>query len=310
MTKVLITGANGFIGSKLCKSVSGEKYEVVPATRAQVGSIGQDTDWYQLLQGVDQVIHLAARAHAKHRPKGERLDWFREVNTAGTLSLAKQAIEAGVKRFIFFSTIGVSGDGSSSDGSDVIDEKSKIEPANDYALSKYEAECGLISVFESSECELLIIRPPLVYGADAPGNFRKLLQLADSPLPLPFAKVDNSRSMLSIENLSDFVIRILQTQESHAGTYVLADDETVSMAEIIEALREGLGRSNNNSAVAPGLIKTGAQLTGKAAMYQQLCGNLVISNKKAKATFDWQPPLSASEALYLAARAYLKRVKN
>lgn len=304
MTKVLVTGANGFVGSALTDSLRRSGHEVIAAARQDTGSIDQTTDWSGLLGGVEVVIHLAARAHVPHKPAGTTIDWFREVNTYGATNLAKQAIAAQVKHFIFFSSIGVTGNSSAQTEGGQITEKSVTAPANDYAKSKLEAEQQLLSLFSKADSTLTIVRPPLIYGATARGNFGKLLKLADSSLPLPFAKVDNERTMLSLENLQGFIHKAVNNPPEHDGVYVLADDESVSTAQLVKVLRRGMGRPARLLPVPVSFMRFGGKSLGKEAMFEQLCGNLKVSNQRAKAVFGWQPEVSAADALQHCAQTY------
>ncbi|MDR0276661.1 MAG: NAD-dependent epimerase/dehydratase family protein [Paucimonas sp.] len=309
--KILVTGANGFIGRALCRALVAQGDEVLGVTRsgrldvAGVEVIHADLDaaapLREALQGVECVVHLAGRAHLLADTAQDPLAEFRAVNCDATLRLAQLAREAGCKRFVFMSSIGVNG--SHTDGQ-AFSESSPAVPHADYAQSKLEAEQGLWRMLEGDPMELVIIRPPLVYGVDAPGNFRRLLKLVSSGAPLPFALVNNQRTMVALENLVDFVQLACRHPQAANQLYLVADDQSVSTREIVEHLAVGMSRRCINLPVPVFLLRWTLAAIGRKSLHTQLCGSLVVANHKARA-LGWAPRLTARDALIATGRGYL-----
>lgn len=313
--KILVTGAKGFIGKVVSETLSLQpEYEIIGSTRVttlsqqiavpliSVGDVSASTDWSTALQQVDALVHLAARAHVMNDQSSDPLAEFRAVNVEGTLTLARQAMAAGVKRFIFISSIGVNG--SHTIGKP-FDEHSVAAPHADYALSKLEAEQGLRELAQDSDMELVIIRPPLVYAGGAPGNFQRLLKLVASGIPLPFALVDNRRSMVALENLVSFICLCVEHPAAANELFLISDGTDVSTPEIIYNLAKGMGRNAYLWPLPDGLMRWGASLLGKQAMYSQLCGSLAIDSCKAQDLLGWRPVVSAADALQQTGRDYM-----
>lgn len=307
---VLITGANGFVGRALCAALLRQGRRVVGAVRHQcqlpvgvrvslVGSINGETDWSDALEGVDEVIHLAARVHVRNDSAADPLAEFRKVNVEGTLNLARQAAKAGVKRFVFFSSIGVLG---SATLSDPFSESSEPKPHSDYAVSKLEAEEGLKKIGAETGMEFVIIRPPLIYGAGAPGNFARLLGWVDLSLPLPLGSIKNQRSLLSLENLVDFVSLCLVHPKAANQTFLVADGVDVSTPQLIRLLGEGMGKPVRLMPVPVKLLELGALIIGRKNWMQPLCGSLQIDIGKARNLLGWNPRVPVDEGLRRAAR--------
>lgn len=311
--RVFITGATGFLGTSLVDRLSrASEFSVaalvrgdcarMPSNVSQVKAPGDDPFSVELpLQGVDAVIHLAARAHVLRDKCVDPLAEFRSVNVDGTLKLARQALAAGVKRFIFVSSIGVNG---AQTAGTPFNEEFLPAPHADYALSKLEAEIGLRELLSGTDMELVIVRPPLVYSGGAPGNFKRLLALVASGLPLPFAAVKNQRSMIALENLVDFLKLSVDHPAAANELFLVSDGEEVSTAEIIRYLAQGMGRTALLFPVPSVLMRGAASMAGKQAMYTQLCDSLVIDSSKARALLGWMPTFSPAEALIKAGRDY------
>ncbi len=310
---ILVTGASGFIGRALCQALVSNGDQVVGLVRSGQcdisgvkvvqGDLEDEGALRIALEGVDCVVHLAGRAHLMTDDAADPLAAFRAVNRDATLRLAALAALAGVKRFVFVSSIGVNGSSTSDEQS--FSESSPVMPHADYAVSKLEAEQGLKAQLEGSAVELVIIRPPLVYAAQAPGNFRRLLKLVSTGLPLPFALVKNQRSMVSLENLVDFVSLATRHIDAAGQLYLVADDQAVSTRQIVEFLAQGMSRRCINLPVPPYALGLGLSMLGKGSLGTQLCGSLMVSNQKAK-SLGWQPKASAKDALVAAGRNYLK----
>lgn len=309
--KILVTGANGFIGQALCGSLQ-QDHQVRASLRQPnispfcvdqvvIGDITTDTTWHKALEGIDAIIHLAARAHVLNETHVDPLTEFRKTNVEGTLNLARQALLAGVKRFVFISSIGVLG---AETHAHPFSEASKADPQADYAVSKLEAELALKQLVEGSAMALVIIRPPLVYGANAPGNFGRLLKLVSSNLPLPLGAIHNQRSMVSLDNLVDFIQLCLTHPNAANHTFLIADGTDVSTTELIKLLANGMGRATLLLPIPVKLIKIAASLLGKKNLAQQLCGSLQIDISKAQNMLGWMPPVSANNALILTGKQY------
>ena len=307
--RVLVTGANGFIGRHLVAALSSANI-VYAATRSPakfsgaenvvVGEVGPVTCWLNPLSESDTVVHLAGLAHGVGKRSESSIAEFQNVNVLGSVNLARQAVAAGVKRFVFLSSIGVNGP----DNVVPFTEDSRPNPTRPYAISKHYAECALRDVFKGTSTELVIIRPPLVYAGDAPGNFAKLLQLVFRGVPLPLAKVANLRSMIALENLLD-LIECCTVHPKAAGQLFLASDGLdVSTPEIVRALASGMGREARLVPAPVSAMRQAAKLVGRQALYGQLCGSLTIDSSKSRSLLGWRPVTDAWSALSRSGRNY------
>lgn len=300
--KILVTGANGFVGNVLTEDLLGRGYEVravvrhlaspvvVAADRLEwkaIGDIGPVTDWTSLLTDVDVVMHLAGRAHILNENTADPLAMFRATNTAGTAQLAKDAIRTGVKKFIFVSSIGVHGPQTSQP----LNESSPINPSENYALSKWEAEEALRGL-ATSEFPVTIVRPPLVYGPSCPGNFRRLLKLASSGFPLPFKSIDNRRSFVGVGNLSDFLIACIENPAANNQTFVIADEEVLSLSKLIFVLREMAGRKAWLFPIPTKILSLSMSLLGKKNLFDKIYRDLEVDSSFARRTLNWKQPKS------------------
>lgn len=304
MNTVLLTGSTGFVGSALLSELKKlPDFRVVSAVRTTVspssddvvlvGNIDGTTDYSSALHGINVVVHAAARAHIMRDEVADPLAEFRKVNVEGTLNLAKQAVAAGVKRFIFISSIGVHGLNSSRP----FKETDSEAPHDAYAISKYEAEQGLRKLANETGLEVVIIRPPLVYGGGAPGNFRSLINLASKPVPLPFGSVNNHRSMVYVGNLVSFIIRCIQHPAAANQTFLVSDGEDVSLRELVTYIRLCLGRSPRLLPVPVWLFKLAGAVTGKQGVVDRLVGDLQVDSSKASTLLEWAPPFTVSQGI-------------
>lgn len=309
-SRCLVTGANGFLGSALVAHLRGEGFSVRGAMRqspvgagdwAQVKGLGADTDWLEALRGCDVVVHTAARAHVLHEKSTNPLTDFRQVNVAGTLSLAEQALSSGVSRFVFISSIGVNGLKSAR----AFTELDMPEPHSFYAQTKLEAEVGLQSLVNGRSMELVIIRPPLVYAAHAPGNFRRLLKLIATGLPIPLASLDNKRSMVALDNLMTLIEACTTHPDAANELFLAADGDDFSIGEIVSLLARGMGRDARLWSVPASILSAGALMLGRKSLYTQLCESLQVDASKSRRVLGWQPRISAREALLLAGQKYV-----
>lgn len=310
--KLLLTGATGFVGQAVVKRIaidsrialtvavrSGEVHFSDTVRVVSISDLNSDTRWTDALDGVDVVVHLAGRAHVLKETSNHPLVEFRRVNVEATIALAKQALDAGVKRFVFVSSIGVNG---SRTIESVFTENSVPAPHADYALSKLEAEQCLLSLLKDTTMELVIIRPPLVYASNAPGNFSKLLRLVALNIPLPLGSVRNQRSMIALENLSDFIVLCTMHPNAANQLFLVSDGMEFSISEIVEHLAEGMGKKSYVFPVPVRLLLLGASIIRKKNIFEQLCGSLVIDSSKARNLLGWCPPVNAVEALKKAGR--------
>ena len=308
-SRVVVTGTTGFIGSVLCAALVDRGYRVTAQCRRRperedVVSGGvrwvplevqtaSAMDWRSLLEGADAVIHLAARAH--ERTSGQSLSDLRAANVEATVSLARQAHDAGIRRFIYLSSIGVLGQS----GSAPLTETDTPAPADPYAWSKYEAEGALWEAISGDVMSLTVIRPPLVYGPNAPGNFGRLLAWTRHCRPLPLGAItDNERSFVGVHNLVDFILRVLTHPRAGNEVFHVADDETVSTAALLQLLANAAGHDPKLLRIPPGMLRAGARLIGRTGSADRLLGSLTVDTRKAREMLGWRPPLSLEQGLH------------
>jgi len=315
--KVLITGASGLVGSALATDLmqrgihdvrgavrANSKAQLPEERRALVGDLGADTDWRAALSGIDAVVHLAARVHVMRETERDALSVFRRVNVAGTLKLAEQAAAAGVRRFVFMSTVKV----NKEEGMCV--ESDRPAPTDPYSISKLEAEDGLRFVSSKSGMELVVIRPPLVYGPGVRANFLSLMRAIARGVPLPFGAVSNKRSYIGVDNLTDFIIRCLEHPNARGETFLLCDGEDLSTAELVQQLARSMGRRPRLFPVPEWLMVAGAAILGRKDMAQRLLSSLQIDSSKARRMLAWHPRLSVDEGMRLTVNEFLGRVSR
>jgi UDP-glucose 4-epimerase len=300
---VLVTGANGFVGRHLTPILSSKGWLVRRAVRSYsptgdevtIGSIGPSTDWADAVNGAQIVVHLAARVHQVNEESA--IDLYRAVNTEGTLQLARSAANAGVKRFIFVSTMLVNG--SCTDGRAPFCENDAFSPRGVYGLSKAEAEIGLAQIAANTPMKITIIRPPLVYGPGAVGNFRLLVRAVQLGIPLPFGSVRNRRAFVSIQNLASFIANRLSSDDNHFKVFLVADKEQVSTAEFVRKLARAM---NRQALLFPAPVKALEFLlraSGRPRIRDSLVGNLEVDLSRLVAT-HWQHEVSMDEGLSIA----------
>lgn len=302
---VLVTGASGFVGRHAVPALATAGWMVRRAVRSPDGApdeavietIGPETNWQAALEGADAVVHLAARVHHKHEERAEEI--YRNVNIAGTLHLARAAARAGVRQFIFVSTVLVHG--RSNEGRAPFSESDILTPRGLYGMSKAEAEAGLRALARDGEMKISVIRPPLVYGAGAKGNFALLTRAVSLGLPLPFAAIRNHRAFLAVQNLSSFIQYRLSNPDpvSNFEVFLVADKEQVSTPEFIERLARASGKSPRLFGMPPDLLGMLLNVMGRQDTHDSLIGSLELNVSKALAT-GWQPEVSLDEGLLLA----------
>jgi len=313
--KILLTGGTGFVGSAvLNKLVELEYFPAVVVRSAKnschefdeivIENINSKTDWKASLSGCDVVIHCAARVHIMNDKSVEPLEEFREVNTFGTLNLARSAARQGVKRFIFVSSIKVLGEKTSLGFPFKSTDTPK--PEDPYGISKFEAEEGLKKLAKETEMEIVIIRPPLVYGPGVKGNFASLLKFASKGIPLPFGSIkDNLRSIVSIDNLVDLIITCIKHTNAANRVFLVSDDEDMSTSKIFQQLSESFGKSGFMFAIPVFLYAILGKLAGKSAVVERLCGNLQVDITDTKSILGWKPVITSQAAFVKTAKYYL-----
>jgi nucleoside-diphosphate-sugar epimerase len=302
---VLVTGATGFVGRALLARLLAEGRTVRAAVRAPsptlppaieqaaIGDIGPDTDWKPAVHGTDTVVHLAARVHMTGEA-GRDLALFRAVNAAGSEALARAARDAGVRRFVLLSTTTVYGDRSPGRA---FDESSPPAPASPYAQSKLEAERLLAAALAGSPTEPVILRPPLVYGPGAKGNFARLMGLVGKSLPLPLASVRNRRSLVYVGNLVDAIVRTMDHPAAAGHTYVVSDGEDVSTPDLIARMAAALGRPTRLFAFPPVLLRLAGKLLGRGDEVGRLLDDMVVDSSRIRIELHWRPPFSLDQGI-------------
>lgn len=306
MAKVLLTGSKGFVGSILLSELTRlPDLRVVSAVRSDasnssddvvvVGNIDGTTDYSSALSGVNVVVHAAARAHIMHDEVVNPLEEYRKVNVEGTLNLAKQAAAAGVKRFVYISSIKVNGE--STTGLTAFVEANTAIPEDPYGVSKYEAEVGLRLLAKETGLEVVIIRPPLVYGPGVKANFLSLLKLSATGLPLPFGSVNNKRSMVYVGNLVDLIVRCINHPSAANETFLVSDGDDVSLRSLLTMMRSAMGRSAYLIPAPVGLFKLAGTLTGKQGVVDRLVGDLQVDSSKARTLLGWVPPYTVEQGI-------------
>ncbi|WEN43781.1 N-acetyl-alpha-D-glucosaminyl-diphospho-ditrans,octacis-undecaprenol 4-epimerase [Thauera sp. GDN1] len=308
-SRFLVTGSSGFVGRRIMTRLSTENAVVRGATRqpsdlrTDVPSplLGDDAEWSPLLEQVDIVVHAAARAHVLNENAEDPLRLFQEVNTAGTLRLARQAAEVGVKRFLFLSSIGVNGTQSIKP----FNESDTPQPVEPYAVSKREAEQGLMELSRETGMEVVIIRPPLVYGPSAPGNFGKLANAVRRGIPLPLGAVtQNRRTLVGLDNLVDLIMTCAYHPAAANQVFLAGDDEDLSTADLLHRMAKAFGVSPRLLPVPVPVLKAMARAAGKSGMVERLCGSLQVDITKAREVLGWKPPLTVDEGLARVAAGF------
>jgi nucleoside-diphosphate-sugar epimerase len=391
MNRVLVTGPDGFVGSKVCEQLLADELSVRGALRSGaskcvssevregggaedggaedepqtansipqtefivVGDINAQTDWFQALEGIDAIVHLAARVHIMDDTAEDPLEAFRAVNVEGTRRLAQEAARAGVRRLVFISSIKVNGEQTQSpsrdqrsevggqtgesgacEGAEAVappgspgsrtpttmdgnanckpqtsnlkpffSERDKPSPEDPYGQSKHEAEVALREIEASTGMEVVILRPPLLYGPGVKANFLKLIQLVDKGIPLPLGAVNNKRSLLSLTNFADVISKCVTDERAAGQTFLVSDGDDISTGELVRRIATALGKSPRLLPVPEGLMKLAGKLTGKSAQVQRLCSSLQIGSSKVRKTLDWTPPVSMEQELARVAEWY------
>jgi nucleoside-diphosphate-sugar epimerase len=311
---ILLSGATGFVGSALVLRLSADSIPVRGAIRrpigqtsegvefVRVGDLNPEIDWSDALQGVDAVVHLAARVHVMRDEAADPMAEFRRVNVFGTLNLARQAALAGVRRFVFVSSIKVNGE------STVLGKPfsavDKPDPQDPYGISKSQAEKGLHELALETGMDVVIIRPPLVYGPGVKANFASMMSWLDRGIPLPLGAVHNQRSLVALDNLVDLIVTCLDHPKAANQTFLVSDGEDLSTTELLQRMGRALGKPARLIPVPVGVMQVAANLLGKGAVAQRLFGSLQVDSSKALDLLGWKPVVTVDEALQKTADAF------
>ncbi len=319
MKRVLVTGANGFIGTAVCKRLRSEGFEVVAALRHRgkpfslkdirsvvVGRIDRQTDWTEAVEKTDIVVHLAARVHVTAEEKNKQIEDYRIVNVAGTKNLAESAARAGVKRLVFLSSIKVNGE----ENAVAYTERDDPSPEDAYGISKMEAERVLSTLADKSSMEIVVLRPPLVYGPGVKANFLALMRLVARKIPFPFGSVTNQRSFIYIDNMVDCIHRCMTHPAAAGQTYLVSDDRDFSTPELIRSLAFAMDTTARLFACPPTLLRALAMLVGKGSAAKRLLGSLTVDISKVKGELAWTPPIGVASGMLATARWFKEKQEH
>lgn len=317
--RVLVTGSNGFVGKYVCRKLLASGYIPVAGVRdlrvwlelqraipgltevSLLGDLGANPVPRDSFSGVSAVVHLAARVHVMKESADDPLREFRGVNVDGAKSMALAAAAAGVRRFIFVSTVKVHGESTCGHP---FREDMPSNPEDPYAISKWEAEEALRAVAARTGLEVVIVRPPLVFGPGVRGNFLRLIKLVDRALPMPWPRRANCRSMIGVDNLADFLVRCVGHPKAPGRSFLVKDSEDISTRELISRLARDLGRPLKLFPVPEPLVRFAATLASKQDTVGRLLDSLVIDSCKAQALLEWSPPVALDDGLAATARWY------
>lgn len=303
--KVLVTGSNGFVGARVMQLAKQRGWQAVGVVRVSSKPISESsfaiqaldakTDWQGAFDDVDCVIHCAARVHQMQESESNVLEAYRRVNTHGTLHLAEQAAKAGVKRFVFVSSIKVNGE-RTLPGQPFMPDVGHV-PDDPYGLSKYEAEMALKALCERTDMELVIIRPPLVYGPGVKANFQSMMGWVAKGLPLPLGAIHNARSLVYLDNLVDLMLTSCEHPYAGGHTFLVSDGEDVSTTQLLKAVAKAMGKPSALIPIPMRWIQWVAKSIGKPGVAERLCGNLQVDIEQTQSVLDWSPVVPFHEGI-------------
>ena len=312
---ILITGATGFVGSRLVERlvkdnkivkacIRQNSKKIPPSITTKIDGLTGNTDWASALSNVETVIHSAARVHVMNDLSADPLVEFRKVNVEGTLNLARQAAAAGVRRFIFISSIKVNGEGTEPGKPYTADDIPA--PSDPYGISKLEAEQGLLLLAAETGMEVTIIRPVLVYGPGVKANFLSMMKWLGKGIPLPLGAIHNKRSLVALDNLVDLVVICLDHPAAVNQIFLVSDGKDLSTSELLRRMGKALGKPARLLPVPASWLNLAATLVGKRNVAQRLCGSLQVDIEKTRQLLGWTPPLSVDQGLKRAAEGLSK----
>jgi nucleoside-diphosphate-sugar epimerase len=314
---IALTGASGFVGGAMLAEAGRRSLKVLVLSRSAGKASGHvewvdcgdghgGTDYSRFSTAVNTVIHLAGRAHILKETSKDPLSEYRKANVEQTVSLARRCIQLGVKRLILVSSVGVNGRYS---GVTAFTSADAPTPHSFYAQTKYEAERALLDTLAGTATTPVIVRPPLMYGPGVKANFLRLITLVDRGLPLPFSAVHNHRSFLGVRNFVDFLLTVSGSGSGRSGVYLPADREDISTPGLIELIARTMGRKARLFPVWPPVLKAGAALLGRSAIYEQLCESLVVDSSACLKDFGWTAPFTQKELIAETVAWYLAEVR-
>ncbi|RPI46279.1 MAG: NAD-dependent epimerase/dehydratase family protein [Betaproteobacteria bacterium] len=316
--RVLVTGANGFVGRALCAALTRDGVPVSAAVRSAaaaaglpcpgiaVGDIGPQTDWSSALAGVDAIAHLAARTHVLRDPAADPLAEYRRTNVDASVCLARQAVAAGVGRIVFLSSIKVNGEFTRGHA---FTEQDTPRPEDPYGLSKLEAEQRLAALCTGTQTRLNVLRPPLLYGPGVKGNLLALIRAIERGVPLPLGAIHNRRTLLGIDSLIAAIRLCLEHPRAGDGTFLVGDDRPVSSADIARAIGRALNRRARIVAVPVTLLRWGGALLGRSAAIERLTSSLEVDSSAIRERLGWRPACSFQQGIDAMVKGYLAQTK-
>ena len=311
---ILVTGATGFVGWSLVARLAREGIKTRACVRrtgvelpdgvqtVQVRDLTVDADWHQVVIGIKTVVHAAARVHVMDETVTDPLSEFRRINVQGTLNLARQAAAAGVRRFVFISSIKVNGETTQPSHPFTADEAPA--PLDAYGVSKMEAEQGLREIAAETNMEVVIIRPPLVYGPGVKANFAAMMFWLRRGVPLPLGAIHNQRSLVALDNLVDLIITCLIHPAAANQTFLVSDGEDISTTELLRRMGHAMGHRAYLIPVSASFLNLAATIVGKKDVVQRLCSSLQIDTEKTRRLLGWTPPITLDQGLRKAAEGY------
>jgi nucleoside-diphosphate-sugar epimerase len=311
--RVFVTGATGFVGTHLCRSLVQREWQVVAAIRgsgaqlplpeiraARLELFSEPTNWQAAMRTCSCVVHLAARVHQTGRDGGNKTEYDR-VNVDGSLFVAEQALKVGVERFVYLSSIKVNGEGAN----EPYRSNDFPDPKDSYGRSKWAAEQSLRALCTNQPMRLAIIRPPLVYGPGVKANFRRLMSLAASRLPLPVAAIANRRSLIGIVNLVDFIETCMVHPAAPAQPWLISDGEDLSTPDLLARIARFMHKPLRTFAVSPRCLRAAGRAIALRGVAERLCDSLQVDSSAARLRLGWKPPSSVDEELARTVAAYM-----